>query len=65
VDVLVLVPGLEGGRQDGVPYYGFGGWGGRVTGGVDGLNVKKDLFRVPVVEAREVWSHELAVLLYS
>lgn len=55
MDVLVLVPGFEGGGQDGVPDHGFGGGVRAVAGRVGSFYVEEYLFRVPVVEAGEVW----------
>ena len=54
MNVLVLVPWLLWGGQDGVPDDGFGGWVVGRAGGVDDLDVEEHLFRVPVVERGEI-----------
>jgi hypothetical protein len=60
---VVLVPGRGARREDGIPNDGFRGGFLGAGGGVDGLEVDKDLLRVPVEEGAEVCIEELVLLV--
>jgi len=64
VDEVVLVPGRGLGGDDGIPDDGFGGGFGGAGGGVDGLEVDKDLLRVPVEEGAEICM-EASVMVFE
>ena len=58
--MLVRVPVLDGGGEDGVPDNGLGEGVAGLVGRVDGFYEDEDLLCVPTEEGREVWPLRLA-----